>query len=91
MFIAYSHMFPMILAQVPHVFLKAVPHRTSNYLISFAQNSSFLTYISKPRRGTPSSNKNCYFGQPPKCFLFLFLFYFILLMMGQSKWHVEKI
>jgi hypothetical protein len=49
MFIACSHMFPMILAQVPHVFPKAVPNRTSNYLISFAQNSSFLTYISKPK------------------------------------------
>jgi hypothetical protein len=45
----FPHTFPMILAQVPHVFLKAIPNRTSNYLIYFAQNSSFLTYISKPK------------------------------------------
>jgi hypothetical protein len=31
MFIACSHMFPMILVQVPHVFLKAVPNRTSKW------------------------------------------------------------
>lgn len=57
---------------------QCVPSNTSLYPISFAQSSALLTYQGEPK--VPSSQRNYYFGQPPK-FQFLWV-------VGQSKWPI---
>jgi len=68
--------------QVSNVFPKRFRNSISPYLISFAQNSPFLSYIAETKGDTPSSHKTCYFGEPPK-----FQFFWV---MGNLKWPLVK-
>jgi len=48
---------------------QCVPNNTSLYPISFGQSSPLFTYLSEPK--VPSSQRNYYFGEPPKFNFFL--------------------
>jgi hypothetical protein len=75
-------LFSMMSSKFPNVFPRGVYNSISPYLTSFAQSSSFLSYIAEPKGDTPSSHRTCYFGEPPKfqCFW----------VMGNLKWPIVK-